>query len=255
MENRFTAALEPNQPESGERKRMDETLSQAREETEVGNTPDRGAKNGEFSRIITRELLQELSGDDWANTATTPLGSPRKNLELPLTSEPSNMVMVLLTDEAREENTFEGNKDTFLSKLDEEAWRSFLDEFNQRVETKLHGVDEFKEELWSTVVKFGEPVLIGTGLDEKGREGLLEKMIGLRKQKQDAGANPCEDNSTLNRKTDNKKLSAEVDDKCKTSNRIKNTNILKAREKGGKSWKIGTWERSGVSVGGENAPE
>ena len=89
---------------------MDETLSEAREETEVGNTPDRGAKNGEFSRIITRELLQELSGDDWANTATTPLGSPRKNLELPLTSEPSNMVMVLLTDEAREENTFEETK-------------------------------------------------------------------------------------------------------------------------------------------------
>ena len=25
----------------------------------------------------------------------------------------------------------------------------------------------FKEELWDTVVKFGEPVLMGTGLDEK----------------------------------------------------------------------------------------
>ena len=55
------------------------------------------------------------------------------------------------------------------------------------------------------MVKFGEPFLIGHGLEEKGREGLLVKMIGLRKQKQDAGANPCEDSSTLNKKTDDKK--------------------------------------------------
>ena len=106
----------------------------------MGNTPDGGATNREFSPGVTRELLQELSGDNWANKATPPLGSPRKNLELPLTSEPSNMGMVLLTDEAREENTFQGNKDMFLSTLDEEAWRSFLDEFNQRVENKV-GVD------------------------------------------------------------------------------------------------------------------
>ena len=108
------------------------------------------------------------------------------------------MGMVLLTDEAREENTFEGNKDMFLAMLNEEAWRIFLEEFNQRVENKVRGVDDFKEELWSTEVKFGEPVLIGTGLDEKGREGLLEKMIGLWKQ--NTGANPCEDSSTLNKK-------------------------------------------------------
>ena len=95
------------------------------------------------------------------------------------------MGMVLPTDEASEENSFEGNKDKFLSTLDEEAWRSFLEEFNQRVENKV-GKNDFKEELWSTIVKFGEPVLIGTGLDNKGRKGLLEKMIGLRKQKQDA---------------------------------------------------------------------
>ena len=77
------------------------------------------------------------------------------------------MGMVPLTDEAREENTFDGNKDVFLSTLDEEAWQSFLDEFNQRVENKVRGVEDFKEELRSTVLKFGEPVLIGTGLDEK----------------------------------------------------------------------------------------
>ena len=55
-------------------------------------------------------------------------------------------------------------------------------------------VNDFKEELRSTVVMYGEPVLIGTGLDEKGRKGLLEKMIGLRKQ------NLCKDSSTLNKK-------------------------------------------------------
>ena len=30
-------------------------------------------------------------------------------------------------------------------------------------------MDDFKEELWDTVVKFGEPVLMGTGLEEKAR--------------------------------------------------------------------------------------
>ena len=82
------------------------------------------------------------------------------------------MVTVLLTDEAREENIFEGNKDMFSSTLDEEA-QSFVSEFNQRVEDKVK-TDDFKEELWSTVVKVGEPVLIGTGLDEKRRNGLLD---------------------------------------------------------------------------------
>ena len=121
-----------------------------------------------------------------------------------MTSEQSNIGMVLLTDEAREENTFQGNKDMFLSTLDEKAWRNFMDEFNQRVENKV-GTDAFKEELWNTVVKFGEPFLIATRLDEKGRKGLLEKMIRLRKQKQDVGANPCKDTFFLNIKTDDKK--------------------------------------------------
>ena len=109
------------------------------------------------------------------------------------------MGMVLLIDEAREKNTFECNKEIFLNTSDEEAWQSFLCEFNQTVEDKVK-LDDFKEELWSTVVKFGEPVLIGTGLDKKVRKGLLEKMIGIRKQKQDTGANPCKDSSTLNKK-------------------------------------------------------
>ena len=73
---------------------MDETLSEA-EEMEVGNTPDQGAAERDFS---TRELLQDLSGIDWANTATPPLGSPRKDLELPLASETSNMGMIILSE-------------------------------------------------------------------------------------------------------------------------------------------------------------
>ena len=202
VENRFTAALERNQPKPGE----GESMEEAGEEVEVGNTPDGGATNREFSPGTTHELLQELSGDDWANTATPPLGSPVNNLEPPLTSEPSNMGMVLLTDEAMEENTFEGNKDMFLSTLDEQAWQSFLDEFKQSVENKVE-VYDFKEEVWSTVVNFGETVLIGTGLDKKRRKGLLEKMIGLRKQKQDAGANPCKDSSTITKKRMIKKVS------------------------------------------------
>ena len=72
-------------------------------------------------------------------------------------------------------------------------------------------------------------MLIGTGLDEKGRKGLLEKMIGLRKQKQEAGANPSKDSFTLNKRTDDKNISVEVDDKSKINIMTKNTNILKAR--------------------------
>ena len=130
VENRFTDALERDQPESGDGESMDETLSEAGEEMEVGNTPDGGATNRDFSPGTTRELLQDLSGYDWANTTTPTLGSTRKNLELPLTSEPSNMGIVLLTDEVREKNAFEGNKEIFLSTLDEEARQSFLSEFN-----------------------------------------------------------------------------------------------------------------------------
>ena len=102
----------------------------------------------------------------------------------------------------------------FLSALDKKDWLSFLSEFNQRVENKAKS-DEFKEELLDTVVKFGETVLIGTGLDEKVRKELLEKMIGLRKQKQNDGADPCKDSSTLDKTTDDKKFSVEMDDKNK----------------------------------------
>ena len=114
VENRFKDALERDQDESGEGESMDETLSEAGEEIELGNTPEEVAVTGNFSPGTTRELLQDLSGDDWADTATPPMGSPRENLELPLPSEPSNMGMVLLSEEMRKKNTFEGNKSLFL---------------------------------------------------------------------------------------------------------------------------------------------
>ena len=56
----------------------------------------------------------------------------------------------------------------FLGTLEEDAWREFLREFNREVNSEIT-LDDFKEELWDTVVKFGEPVLMGTGLDEKAR--------------------------------------------------------------------------------------
>ena len=62
-------------------------------------------------------------------------------------------------------------------------------------------LEDFKEELWNTVVKFGEPVLMGTGLDEKARKELLKKMISLREPKQKTEADACKDISTLNKKS------------------------------------------------------
>ena len=142
---------------------MNKTLSEAGEDMEVGNTPDQGAAERDF---ITQGLLQDLSGYDWANTSIPPLGYPRKNLELPLTSETSNIAMLLLSAEESKKNSFEGNKLMFLDTLDENLWQDFLSEFNQKIrrEAKL---EDFKEELWSTVMKFREPVLMGTRLDEK----------------------------------------------------------------------------------------
>ena len=57
----------------------------------------------------------------------------------------------------------------FLGTLDEDAWREFLSECNREVNGKVT-LDAFKKELWDTVVKFGEPVLMGTGLEEKLEE-------------------------------------------------------------------------------------
>ena len=92
-------------------------------------------------------------------------------------------------------------------------------------------------------VKFGEPVLMGTGLDKKARKELLENMISLREPKQKTEANSCKDSSTLNEKLDDKITRTEKDDENKTSNIIKSTNMLKAREGGGKSRRSRIWTK------------
>ena len=163
VENRFRDALEKERAESEEGESMDENLSEAGEEMEVENTPEQNPAERDFT---TQELLQDLSRDNWANTATPPLGAPRKDLELPLTSETSNVGMKLLNAEESKRNAFEGNKWMFLNTLGEKAWREFLSEIDQRVKSETT-LEDFKEELWNTVVKFGEPVLMGTGLDGK----------------------------------------------------------------------------------------
>ena len=92
-------------------------------------------------------------------------------------------------------------------------------------------LDNFKEELWSTVVKFGEPVLMGTGLDEKARRELLSKMVELRKAPLKTKEDECKDSSTLKQKSVNKIIEGVRDDKVEASNIIK-SNILKARAGG-----------------------
>ena len=228
VEDRFRKILERRQAESGEES-MDETLSETGKEMEVGNTPE--AKPAEVN-FTAQELLRDFSGDDWADSATPPLtSSPRKNLELPLTSETSNMGMILLSAEERQKNTSEGNKDMFLGTLDEKAWRDFLSEIDQEMKSETT-LDNFKEELWNTVVKFGEPVLIATGPDEKARKELLSKMVKLREARQKTKDDECKDGSTLKKKTDDKMIKVKGEDKIKTSNMIKSTNILKARAGG-----------------------
>ena len=189
VEDRFRKILERRQAESGEES-MEETLSETGEEMEVGNTPEPKPAEVDFA---AQELLRDLSGDDWADSAMPPLtSSPRKNLELPLTTETANMGMILLSAEERQKNTFDGNKDMFLGTLDEKAWLDFLSEFDQEMKSKTT-LDNFKEELWNTVVKFGEPVLMATGLDEKARKELLREMVKLRETRRKTKDDECKE--------------------------------------------------------------
>ena len=235
METCLRGVLERRRAES-EGDSMDETLSETGEEMEVGNTPEQKLAEKDFT---AQELLQDLSGDDWANTATPPLtSSSRKNLELPLSGETSNMGMILLSAKESKKNTFEGNKWMFLSTMDEKTWLEFLSEFNQKAETEAT-LESFKEELWDTVIKFGEPVPMGTGLEEKARKELLDKMIKLRETEQKTKDDECKDSSTLKQTIDDKMIQVEGEDKLKTSNLIKDINFLKARvgaDKSRKGW-------------------
>ena len=86
VEDLFKRILERRRVESGEES-MDQTLSEAGEDMEVGNTPEPKPSGEEFN---TQELLKDLSEENWADTATPPLTRlPEKNLELPLTTETS----------------------------------------------------------------------------------------------------------------------------------------------------------------------
>ena len=222
VESRFRDVLERRRAES-EGKSIVETLSEAGEEMDVGNTPEQKPAEKDFT---TQELLQHLTvGRIRPHHPLT--SSPRKNLELPLTSKTSNMGMILLSAKESKKNAFEGKKWMFLITLDKKALREFLSEFNQKAETE----PRFKEELWDTMVKFGKPVLMGTGLDEKARKELLSKIIKLQETEQKTKDDECKDSSTLKQKTDNKMIKVEKEDKVKTSNMIKDINILKARER------------------------
>ena len=139
VEDRFKDTLEKGRAESEEGESMDETLSEMGEEMEMGNTPDQGPAERDFT-------THDFSVDHWANTATSPLESPRKDLELPLTSETSNMGMILLSAKESKKNAFEGNKWMFLNTLDKKMWRKFLSEFNQKAKSEAT-LESFKEEL------------------------------------------------------------------------------------------------------------
>ena len=110
VEDRLRRIIEIREAESGEES-IDETLSEAGEDMEVGNTPEQKPSEEEFT---TLELLKDLSGENWADTATPPLtSSPRKNLELPLTNENPNMGMIFLSAERRENKHFRGKQGCF----------------------------------------------------------------------------------------------------------------------------------------------
>ena len=243
MEDRFRRILETREAESGDES-MEETLSEAGEDMEVGNTPEQKPAEEEFT---AQELLKDLSEENWADTPTPPLtSSPRKDPELSLTSENPNMGMIFLSAERREKNTFEGNRDAFLGTLGKDAWQEFLGDFNREVDEDTT-LDNFKEELWDTVVKFGEPVLMGTGLEEKARGELLSKMVELRKTSRKTREDNCKDSSTPKQKTDNKIIKYTRGDKVGTSNMIKSTNILKARA-GGRQELAGEREVESVMI-------
>ena len=243
VEDRFKRILERREAESGDES-MDETLSEAGEDMDVGNTPEQKPAEEEFT---AQELLKDLSEENWADTPTPPLtSSPRKDPEMSLTSENPNMGMIFLSAERREKNTFEGNRDAFLGTLDKDAWQEFLSDFNREVDENTT-LDNFKEELWDTVVKFGEPVLMGTGLEEKARGELLSKMVELRKTSKKTREDKCKDSSTPKQKTDNKIIKYTRGDKVGTSNMIKSTNILKARA-GGRQELVGEKEVESVMI-------
>ena len=96
---------------------------------------------------------------------------------------------------------------------------------------------------------------MGTGLDEKARKELLKNMIKLRETEQKTKDDLGKDSSTLNKKIDDKMVKVESDDKNKTSNMIKDKNILKAREGEARVGEAAPGQRSRISDDSGDAPE
>ena len=90
-------------------------------------------------------------------------------------------------------------------------------ELNREVNDET-ALDDFKEELWDAVVKFREPLLMGTGLDEKARKELLSKLVELRKAQSTTRDDECKGSSTLRQKTIDKIIECVKGDKVETSN-------------------------------------
>ena len=79
--------------------RMEEALTETEEQMDRGTTAAEAMTVRTYSPSTTRELLQDLSEYDWANTATPPLGSSRTNLATQLGSQSTAMGMVFSSDE------------------------------------------------------------------------------------------------------------------------------------------------------------
>ena len=113
--------------------------------------------------------------------------------------------MLFLNSDSKENNIFVGNKTIVLNTMDQEEWQKFLTESNQKVDVKVD-VEEFKEELWDIVVEFGEPILMGTGLDKEAREEFFCKMFHIRERRPNTELKSYKDSSTLKKKVENKKV-------------------------------------------------
>ena len=95
VENKFEVTLKRERSEKAERERMEEALSEADKEMDIGVTPAGTTADERYRPGTTQNFLQDLNEDEWANTAMPALGSPRNNLELQLGSQPAATGMVL----------------------------------------------------------------------------------------------------------------------------------------------------------------
>ena len=181
-----------------EKGKKEKVLSEPEEDMNTRAIPAEEMIAGSYSPGTTRVFLQELSGEEWPDTATPTLGSSRKILELQIGSQPVDMGTVFMSSDSNEKNTFEGIQTKFLSTLDPEVWQKFLTEFDQKVERRVF-VEEIKEQKWELVVEFGEPIPMGTGLDKEPREELISKAILFWETRPNTEPKSCKNSSTLKR--------------------------------------------------------